>query len=140
MSSCKLGRNAEFQAIMPVRGKTLNCMKSILWYGVGRTWIEGLRSDSLYLFDWTLMGEPIRVSQALSVVMVVVSLAALIYMRGIRKCTADGLMVHQLAAEKAAEKVAAEAEAQEIAEAEATAAIQNDTDAEQVEENHGDSY
>ncbi len=28
MSSCKQGRNAEFQAIMPVRGKTLNCMKS----------------------------------------------------------------------------------------------------------------
>ncbi len=26
--SCKLGRSAEFQAIMPVRGKTLNCMKS----------------------------------------------------------------------------------------------------------------
>jgi DNA gyrase subunit B len=28
MSSCKLGRNAEFQAIIPIRGKTLNCMKS----------------------------------------------------------------------------------------------------------------
>ncbi|MBR2340465.1 MAG: DNA topoisomerase [Clostridia bacterium] len=28
MSSCKTGRNAEFQAIIPVRGKTLNCMKS----------------------------------------------------------------------------------------------------------------
>ena len=28
MSSCKLGRNAEFQAIIPVRGKTLNCIKS----------------------------------------------------------------------------------------------------------------
>ena len=27
-SSCKLARNAEFQAIMPVRGKTLNCIKS----------------------------------------------------------------------------------------------------------------
>ena len=27
-SSCKTGRNAEFQAIIPVRGKTLNCMKS----------------------------------------------------------------------------------------------------------------
>ena len=26
--SCKLARNADFQAIMPVRGKTLNCMKS----------------------------------------------------------------------------------------------------------------
>ena len=28
MSSCKLGRNADFQAIIPIRGKTLNCMKS----------------------------------------------------------------------------------------------------------------
>lgn len=28
MSSCKLGRDAEFQAIIPIRGKTLNCMKS----------------------------------------------------------------------------------------------------------------
>ena len=28
MSSCKQGRDAEFQAIMPVRGKTLNCRKS----------------------------------------------------------------------------------------------------------------
>ncbi len=28
LSSCKEGRDAEFQAIIPVRGKTLNCMKS----------------------------------------------------------------------------------------------------------------
>ncbi len=27
-SSCKIGRDAEFQAIIPVRGKTLNCMKA----------------------------------------------------------------------------------------------------------------
>ena len=27
-TSCKLGRKAEYQAIMPVRGKTLNCLKS----------------------------------------------------------------------------------------------------------------
>ena len=26
--SCKLGRSAEFQAIMPVRGKILNCLKA----------------------------------------------------------------------------------------------------------------
>ena len=38
-----------------------------LWYGLGRFWVEGLRTDSLYLFDWTFMGQPIRVSQALSV-------------------------------------------------------------------------
>ncbi len=28
LTSCKLARNAEFQAIIPVRGKTLNCLKS----------------------------------------------------------------------------------------------------------------
>ncbi|MBQ9098412.1 MAG: DNA topoisomerase [Clostridia bacterium] len=28
LSSCKLGRAAEFQAIIPVRGKTLNCVKA----------------------------------------------------------------------------------------------------------------
>ncbi len=28
LSSCKVSRNAEFQAIIPVRGKTLNCLKS----------------------------------------------------------------------------------------------------------------
>ena len=29
-----------------------------LWYGLGRSWIEGLRADSLYLFDWTILGHP----------------------------------------------------------------------------------
>ncbi len=28
LASCKLARNAEFQAIIPVRGKTLNCLKA----------------------------------------------------------------------------------------------------------------
>ena len=28
LTSCKLGRDAEYQAIIPVRGKTLNCLKS----------------------------------------------------------------------------------------------------------------
>ena len=28
LGSCKLSRNAEFQALIPVRGKTLNCLKS----------------------------------------------------------------------------------------------------------------
>ena len=50
-----------------------------LWYGIGRFFIEGLRTDSLYLFDWKLFDQPIRVSQALSLVMIVVSMVLLIY-------------------------------------------------------------
>ena len=73
-----------------------------LWYGLGRLWIEGLRTDSLYLFDWTLFGEPIRVSQALSLVMIIVSTAMLVYHIGIKKKTAEGLLVNQLAAAAAA--------------------------------------
>lgn len=81
-----------------------------LWYGLGRTWVEGLRTDSLYLFDWTLFGEPIRVSQALSVVMVVVAAVMLFYNIRIRKCTAEGLLVNQLAAARAAEAEVSEEE------------------------------
>lgn len=75
-----------------------------LWYGLGRAWVEGLRTDSLYLFDWTLFGEPIRVSQALSVVMAAVAAFMLFYFIRVKKRTADGLLVNQLAAAKAAEE------------------------------------
>ena len=74
-----------------------------LWYGMGRFWIEGLRTDSLYLFDWTFMGEPIRVSQALSLVMILVSAAMLFYQIRIRHASRADLMVNQLAAASEAE-------------------------------------
>ena len=45
-------------------------------YGIGRTWIEGLRTDSLLI-----PGTGIAVSQALSVVLATVSLVVLIYHR-----------------------------------------------------------
>ncbi|WP_409968229.1 prolipoprotein diacylglyceryl transferase [Bengtsoniella intestinalis] len=66
-----------------------------LWYGLGRVWIEGLRTDSLYLFDWTLLGEPIRVSQALSFVMIVVSASALWYMLKVKKVSSETLFVNR---------------------------------------------
>ena len=56
-----------------------NFLCYFLWYGLGRVWIEGLREDSLYLFHVTLFGAPVRVSQALSAVLVVVSAALLTY-------------------------------------------------------------
>ena len=43
------------------------------WYGLGRAWIEGLRTDSLYIG-----GTGIRVSQALSIALVLISLTILI--------------------------------------------------------------
>ena len=58
-----------------------------LWYGVGRFWIEGLRTDSLYLFDLALFGERVRVSQALSLVMVIA--AAIVLVRNRRANPAE---------------------------------------------------
>ena len=74
-----------------------------IWYGIGRFWIEGLRTDSLYLFDWTLFGAPIRVSQALSFVMVIVCTVILFYNLKIRKATSAGLYVNRMSAEPSAD-------------------------------------
>ena len=79
-----------------------------LWYGLGRTWIEGLRTDSLYLFDWTLFGQPIRVSQALSAVMVVVSALALFYELKIRRPSPEDLLVNRVAAAQEAARAEAD--------------------------------
>ena len=81
-----------------------------LWYGTGRFFIEGLRSDSLYLFNWTIAGQPIRVSQALSLVMVVASLALLIYNVKLRPHKREELYVNVVA------RRAAEAEAAAVSE------------------------
>ena len=73
-----------------------------LWYGLGRFWIEGLRTDSLYLFNWTIGGQPIRVSQALSLVMVLVSAFMLLYNLKLHPHKPEELYVNQKAAREAA--------------------------------------
>lgn len=45
----------------------------LIWYGLGRTWIEGLRSDSLYIGATN-----IRVSQLLSMLLVLVGIVVLV--------------------------------------------------------------
>lgn len=82
-----------------------------LWYGIGRFFIEGLRTDSLYLFDWQVLGQPVRVSQALSLVMIVVSLVLLFY--NVNKKNRKPLYVEVVAA---AEEAALAAEEEEVAE------------------------
>ena len=79
-----------------------------LWYwvlyGIERAYVEGLRTDSLYLFNWQLFGQPIRVSQALSVVMVLVSLFMLIWNLKVHPHKPEELYVNQVAARDRAEQ------------------------------------
>ncbi len=66
-----------------------------LLYGLGRFWIEGLRTDSLYLGN-----TGIRVSQALSLALVLASGALLLYMRS-QPFSPDHLYVNRVAAKEA---------------------------------------
>ena len=85
------------------------------WYAFGRFWIEGLRTDSLYLFDWTIAGQPIRVSQALSVVIFVAAVLILIIRRSRHPDPAKLFVTRRLMAQAAAqsEQFLAEREADE---------------------------
>nr|WP_208416408.1 prolipoprotein diacylglyceryl transferase [Thalassobacillus devorans] len=57
----------------PLRGEVF--LSYVIWYSIGRFFVEGLRTDSLYL-----VGD-IRTAQAISIVLVVASIAAIIYRR-----------------------------------------------------------
>ena len=63
-----------------------------LLYGLGRFWIEGLRTDSLYIGN-----TGVRVSQALSLALVIASAALLLYMHR-RPFSPDDLYVNRVAA------------------------------------------
>ena len=75
---------------------------------IGRFWIEGLRTDSLYLFHWTLFGQRIRVSQALSLVMVLVCAGILVYQFKVKKADGSNLFVKRVQQTTEAEEAAAE--------------------------------
>ena len=80
----------------------------LCWYGLGRFWIEGLRTDSLYLFGWELFGVPIRVSQLVAGVCFVVAGALLIYNR-FRPHDPAKMYVNRLAAQRTQETPAPQA-------------------------------
>ena len=73
-----------------------NTLIYFLWYGLGRAWIEGLRTDSLYIGS-----TGIRVSQALSIVLCLAALAALVIL-GRRPHKPEELFVNQVKAAKEA--------------------------------------
>ena len=65
----------------------------LLFYGIGRAWIEGLRTDSLYIGS-----TGIRVSQALSAVLVMGSLVYL-FIRKSRGYDSEKMHVNRVKAE-----------------------------------------
>lgn len=62
----------------------------VAWYGLGRFFVEGLRTDSLYLF-----GTGIRVSQMVAIVSFLLALAFFAYKRFVKKASAEDLYVHR---------------------------------------------
>ena len=62
----------------------------VIWYGLGRAWIEGLRTDSLYLF-----GTGVRVSQLLAAASVVLASAIVLYIRKVKKPSNQELYVNR---------------------------------------------
>ena len=67
----------------------------VAWYGLGRAWIEGLRTDSLYLFS-----TGIRVSQLVAAVSFVTAAGILAYVLIRKKPTAQGLYAAKRAAQQ----------------------------------------
>ena len=108
-----------------------------LWYGVGRFWIEGLRTDSLYLFNLTLFGERVRVSQALSLVMAVLTAVILLKNRRAdpakmfvnRTLAGQAAVLPDLSEERPVANAPAESVIAESSSAESVPAPENDTPA-----------
>ncbi len=73
----------------------------VAWYGLGRFWIEGLRTDSLYFFGLTFFGTPIRTSQALAAISFLVAVIVLVYQLKFRTHSPESLFVNRRAAETA---------------------------------------
>ena len=78
----------------------------VAWYGLGRAWIEGLRTDSLYLF-----GTGIRVSQLVAVLSFAAAVAYIIWKR--TRKTEHTLYVDVVAAQNVQEDVSEEETASE---------------------------
>ena len=69
----------------------------VFWYGLGRAWIEGLRTDSLYLY----VGSTIRVSQLVAALSALVAGIVLLVMLLRKTNRPENLYVNKLAAQAA---------------------------------------
>ncbi|MCD8115661.1 MAG: prolipoprotein diacylglyceryl transferase [Oscillospiraceae bacterium] len=70
----------------------------LAWYGLGRSWIEGLRTDSLYIG-----GTGIRVSQLLAILTFLAAVFILVVVRRSGLCKPENLWVNKVAMAAAVE-------------------------------------
>ena len=102
----------------------------LAWYGAGRMVIEGLRTDSLWL-------GPVRVSQLLAAVTMLLALGILLYHAIFVRHDPAKMQVNRVAAAEAAAATAAEAQPEEGAEPSGEASEQEDEASEESEESIG---
>lgn len=72
----------------------------LFWYGLGRFWIEGLRTDSLYFFGLELFGIPLRTSQMVAALSCVAAGVLLVVLGKRAKNDPKPLYVEQVEARK----------------------------------------
>lgn len=65
-------------------------LQYVAWYGLGRVWIEGLRTDSLYI-----TGTDLRVSQVLAGVSFVIAVGVMLYIRLYREPDGASMLVNR---------------------------------------------
>ena len=63
----------------------------IAWYGIGRVWIEGMRTDSLYI-----PGTSLRISQLIALVSAVIALGVILYILLVKKPKPENLYVNKI--------------------------------------------
>ena len=113
----------------------------MIWYGLGRAFIEGMRTDSLPLWGLTdFSGNPIRVSQALAALIFIAGVALMVYFW----VKASKAKKAAAAAEVATDADASAADGSECAAeacaAEACAAEAEDVNSDDSEESVSESY
>ena len=67
-------------------------LRYVAWYGLGRVWIEGLRTDSLYIGDTGL-----RVSQLLAGASFILAVGVMLYIRLFKNPDGSRMLVNQAA-------------------------------------------
>ncbi len=93
----------------------------VAWYGLGRVWIEGLRTDSLYI-----PGTAIRVSQLLAGLSFFAAVGIMLYIHFVKKPDGSKMFVNRKAGSEKAEQERSKAEKASVPSEEKSAPAEED--------------